>query len=214
MHYLPRSSEAEAFRALRTHLGNIHNGSTATTGRLIQLVSPSEDEGKTTVTSNLAFSVAQLGKKVLVIDADLRHGTLHEIFDVLSSKGLTSVLSEGVSIDEAIKRSPLASVDVLPRGPEVDNPVELLSKPEFSETLSSLRDRYDMILVDTPALLMFTDASVVGQKTDGVLLNLAIGQSSREGVVRAYELLQNNHTNVLGLVVNRTGVGNSNGYDA
>jgi len=197
----PESSAAEAFRALRTRLDIF---SDTGVGQVIQIASSRDGEGKTTVTANLAFSFAQLGKRVLVIDTDLRQGSLHQVFAVPNSRGLTSLLQDGNFWEEAIQRSPLAAVDLLVRGPEVNNPAELLAQERFTELLDSARAKYDLVLLDSSALLRVTEPSVLASKADGVLLSTMIGRSSLLEARQACELLDSLHAQTLGIVVNQT----------
>ncbi len=204
---LPESSVAEAFRALRTRLATDAGGNGNGRGRVIQLAGSREGDGKTTVTANLAFSFAQLGKRTLVIDTDLRNGMLHQVFDVSNTTGLTSVLQGTASLHHAIEHSPLAAVDLLSRGPAVDNPVELLAQPAFDDVLESARGRYDVILLDTSPLLTVTDPSVLAPKADAVLLSTVVGRSSIVDVRRACELLDTLEAKTVGIVVNRIPTG-------
>jgi len=197
---MPESSAAEAFRALRTRLDI---SSETGVGRVIQIASPRDGEGKTTVTANLAFSFAQLGKKVLVIDTDLREGTLHRVFAVRNDEGLTCRLQDGKPWEAAIQRSPLAAVDVLARGREVINPAELLAQQRFAELLAAARTKYDLVLLDSAALLRVTEPSVLASKADEVLLSTMIGRSSLTEVRQACELLDSLGARTLGIVVNQ-----------
>jgi len=163
------------------------------------------------VTANLAFSFSQLTERVLVIDADLRHGNLHTIFDVPNSKGLTSVLHGKGPVEDAIEHSPLATVDVLTRGPNVNHPAELLAQPEFEFLLESLRHQYDVVLLDTPPLLDATEASILAPKVDGVLVSLMIDHSSVPEAQHARDLLDTLRAKVLGIVINHVPPGRQNG---
>jgi len=206
---LEDSPVAEAFRGLRTRL---QRSLRSKNGRIVLIVSPREGEGKTTVAANLAFSLAQLGKKVIVVDADLRSGVLHDIFDVASSTGLTAVLAQGLPLEDHIQHSLLGGVDVLARGPEVDNPAELLARHEFEKLLEALRQHYDAVVIDTPPLLLVTDASVLAPLADGILLSLAIGKSSLAEGVHACELLENLGVKPMGVVVNEVPMGRPGTY--
>ncbi len=200
VHELPLSAAAEAFRALRTRL---LAGGGPPPGRVIAVVSPHAGEGKTMTVGNLAFSFSLLGQSVVVVDADLRQGSLGQIFSVPAARGLTSVLRDGVPVDEAVERSPRAPIDVLSRGPDAKNPVELLAQPEFDKVLHVLRERYDVVLVDTPAALAVTDASLVAAKADGVLLALMLGESTSEESSELGEILASVGARVLGVVLGR-----------
>lgn len=198
-HELPDSNFTEAIRGLRTRM---QNGAAHPNGLVMQLTSARDGEGKTTLASNLAFSFAQLGKKVIMVDADLRNGVLHEIFETPNDRGLVSVLNETVPLHDAICTSPLAKVDVLPRGQRASNPADLLGRESFSATLQSLRDTYDLVLIDTPAIFEFAEASIVAPKTDGVVLSVMVGKSSASEIQKATDLLQSLGSKVSGIVIN------------
>lgn len=206
---MPDSAGAEAFRALRTRLGTV---ATADCGVVLELASPCSGEGKTTVTANLACSFAQLGKRVVVVDADLRKGVMHRVFDVSAEKGLASVLRGEVSLEQAIERSSLGHVDVLSRGPAVAHPAELLSQPELEGVLKALVHEYDIVLLDTPPLLQAAEASAIATKTDGVIVNLMVGRSSIRDVQAACELLDSLGAKILGVVGNQVQGGKRYGY--
>jgi capsular exopolysaccharide synthesis family protein len=206
----PESSVAEAFRGLRTRVRVRANSGR---GTVIQVVSAREREGKTTVASNLALSFGQLGRKVVIVDADLRRGILHEVFDVPTSKGLTSILRDGMPADEAIQRSPLSEVDVLSRGPDARNPAELLGQPEFEKVLELLRDRYDVVLLDTPPLLPVADATALAPNSDCVLLTVLCGRSALADTVRARDMLDAVGTRLLGVVLNAMPPGARTGFE-
>ncbi len=200
----PGSPTAEAFRALRTRLEIAGNGAPC---RVIQVTSPKIDEGKTTVTANLAFSFAQLGKRVVVVDADLRNGCLGQIFGLSGCEGLTSVLREGKPLKDVIERSTLGAVDVLARGPAVPNPADMLAQPEFDKVLDILRQDYDVVLVDSPPLLAAAEASLLASKVDGVILSAMMDQSSLLDAQAARELLDGHGAIGLGIVLNQVPAG-------
>ena len=205
----PGSPTAEAFRALRTRLEIAGQDAPC---RVIQVASPAIDEGKTTITANLAFSFAQLGKRVVVVDADLRNGCLGEIFGLSGSEGLASVLRDGKPLEDAIERSPLGAVDVLARGPSVPNPADMLAQPAFDKVLEILRQDYDVVLVDSPPLLAAAEASMIASKVDGVMLSVTMDRSSLLDAQGARELLNGHGATGLGIVLNRVPAGRQ--YDA
>ncbi len=208
----PGSPTAEAFRALRTRLEIGNDGAPC---RVIQVTSPKVDEGKTTVTANLAFSFAQLGKRVVVIDADLRNGCLGKIFGLSGCEGLTSVLRDGKSLEDVIERSKLGAVDVLARGPAVPNPADILARPEFDKVLGILRQDYEVVLVDSPPLLIAAEAPMIASKVDGVILSAMMDQSSLLDAQAARELLNGCGAIGLGIVLNQVPAGKQyDTYDA
>jgi capsular exopolysaccharide synthesis family protein len=195
----PKSQLAEAFRAVRTALYFNTRGSGH---RVIQITSPTPSDGKSTLAGNLAVSIAQTGKNVLLIDADFRRPRIHTLFGLNREIGLSSVINGQAEPHDAIQDSGVANLSVMACGPRPDNPSELLTSPQFKEFLDAIRERFDFILIDTPPMLAVTDPSVVAPRVDGVLLTLRIKKNVRPGAIRATEMLSTLGANVLGAVVN------------
>lgn len=211
VYHHPSSLEAEAYRSLRTAL---YFGTRGEGHRVIQITSPNMGDGKTTLISNLAIAIAQSGKRVIVVDADLRRPRIHSLFGLPSgSSGLTAVLAGETPLVKAIKPTLIPGLDLLPCGTRPSNPAELLTSAEFEQVLSELRRDYDFILVDTPPLLAVTDPCVVAGHVDGVLLTIRVSKNGRPSAERAKELIGNIGVNLLGVVVNGIGRdGNGSGY--
>ena len=152
--------------------------------------------------ANLGFSIAQSGKKVLLLDADLRHPHLHSVFGLPNTPGLTSLLNDQADVTEAILETEIPGLALLPSGPCPPNPAELLTSPRLKELLVTLRERFDYILIDTPPLLAVTDPCVVAHAVDGVLLTLRNSKHGRPHAQCAKEILDRAGANVLGVVVN------------
>jgi len=200
-HYRPRSLEAEAFRSLRTAL----YFSTLGQGRkVIEITSPGALDGKSTLAANLAVAIAQSGKRVVLVDADLRTPRVHKLFGLLPTSGLASVLAGTAEPQEAVQASGIDGLSVLPCGPLPANPAELLTSPAFKDLLELLREQSDFVIVDTPPLLEVTDASVVASRVDGVLLTLRLGKNGRPAAEAAAETLAAVGATLLGVVVNGT----------
>jgi capsular exopolysaccharide synthesis family protein len=170
--------------------------------KVVQITSPSPGDGSTTLAANLAASIAQSGKRVLLIDADLRNPSLHKIFGVSNDAGLVSVVRGENDLPDAIQESEIPGLWLLPAGAPPVNPADLLASPRLPELLQHLREVYDVVLVDTPALLAATDAHVVATCADGVLLTIRIGNGNRPKLERAREILGTLGANLLGAVVN------------
>ena len=198
----PRSTVAEAYRAARTNLSYaIDLGSDR---RLILVTSPGPGEGKTTTAANLAVVFGLAGHRVCVMDTDLRRPTIHKVFGVDNSKGLTTLLlSREPDIDRTLVRSLYANVTVLPSGPLPPNPSELLGSARMQEILDGLRERFDVVLMDSSPALVVTDASVLGMLADGLLIVARAGKT-RAGELRATitELAQTGRP-IAGLILNR-----------
>jgi capsular exopolysaccharide synthesis family protein len=196
----PKSSEAEAYRGLRTQLYF------STQGRghqVIQVTSPVPGDGKSTLAANLALSVAQSGKRTVLIDCDFRKPRVHKLFGVPAPEtGLAGVVAGVVPLASELVPSGVANLDLLACGPRPANPAELLTSPQFQQVLSELRTIYDFVIVDSPPLLAVTDPAVVAPRVDGVLLVFRMTKKARPMAERACEQLAAVGANVLGVVVN------------
>lgn len=205
-HHKPRSLEAEAYRGVRTALYFSVRGAKH---KVVQVTSPNMGDGKTTLTTNLAVSMAQAGQRVVLVDADFRRPRVHKVFDVSARCGLASVIAGDAELDHAIQPSGIENLSLLPCGPIPQNPAELLTLPRFGELLEILRNRFDFVLIDTPPLLLVTDPCVVAPRVDGVILTIRVARNSRPQAERAKEILSTLGVEVLGVVVN--GVGRQHG---
>jgi len=202
IYHRPRSGEAEAYRSLRTALyfssrGNMH--------KVIQITSPKMADGKTTIASNLAIAIAQSGKRVVLVDADLRRPRLHALFGIRPEVGLTSVIVGEAELSAAVVDSGIDRLSLLPCGPRPENPAELLTQPRFEQVLADLRAQFDFVILDTPPLLAVTDPAVVVSRMDGVFLIVRVSKNGRPAAERAREILYTLQANVLGVVVNGVG---------
>jgi capsular exopolysaccharide synthesis family protein len=178
---------------------------------VIQVTSPEMGDGKTTLAANLAVSIAQSGKSIILIDADFRRPRIHKLFGLSPERGLASVINEPqTEINDVICPSGIPGLSILPCGPIPDNPAELLTQNRFKELLDYIRERYDFVVIDTPPLLKVTDPCVVVRRVDGVLLTIRISKNARPQAQRAKEILATLGANVFGVVVN--GVDRSGAY--
>jgi len=198
----PTALESEAFRTLRTTLAL---GARETNRLVISSAEPGD--GKTTVLANLAVSYAQSGKRVLMIDADMRRPGLTKLFELKGCSGLSDALissaplhAEGVA---GIQSLPLPGLDILPAGTRRPDSAELLAGPRLAELLSWAEGRYDQILIDSPPALAASDASIIARLVDGLVLVVQPKKSQRRMVVHAVEGFAALGVNVLGVVVNR-----------
>ena len=177
----PRSKISEQYRSLRT---NIQLSSSNHKSRTIVVTSPRYGEGKSTITVNLAVSIAQKGEKVLVIDANLRTPTIHEMFGVENTIGLTDILNGTTNLEGVVKKTEMESLDVLTSGPVPFNPSEILSSDAMDMLIQKAIGRYDIVLFDSSPVLEVTDTSVLADKCEGVLLviryNRTVNEDARE----------------------------------
>jgi len=197
-YHQPMSVEAEAVRGVRTVLFFSAQGKGH---RVIQVTSPEKGDGKSTLSANLAVSIAQAGKSILLIDADLRKPRQHRLFGLSPSLGLAAVIGGDAEPQDAIQSTAVPGLSILPCGPLPANPAELLTAPRFQELLAIFREKYDFVLIDTPALLAVSDGSVVAPRVDGVLLVIRISKNGRQLAERAKEVLTGLGVNILGVVV-------------
>jgi len=194
------SHAAEAFRTLRTAL---FFGVPKDEARKILVTSPAPGEGKSTITSNLAIAIAQVGQKVLVIDADLRRPTQHRIFGLdRQAKGLSAVLAGQMSLEEAIEHTPFENLHVLASGPDVPNPAEILNSESFARLLEKVAAGYDRVILDSPPVTAVTDPLILAAQTDVTILVLQAEVSTRRVSVQAREALASVDARVLGVAVN------------
>lgn len=209
--HTPSSVPAEAIRSCRTSV--FFELASVRGGKILQVSSPLPGDGKSTISGNLACSIAQSGKRTLLIDCDLRRPQITDNFDSSEKRGLTDVLNDTCDLPDAIHDTPLTTLKLMPSGPIPANPAEALSLPEMSELLDVLRDEFDYIILDTPPLLVVTDPSILASMVDGVVLALKIRRKSKPNVKEAASILRNVGARVLGVVINNSDESNaSDGY--
>jgi succinoglycan biosynthesis transport protein ExoP len=208
-HRRPRLAASEAYRGVRTALLLSKAGGI----RTLVVTSSTAREGKTSTTSNLATVLGQLGRKVLVVDADLRRPRIHEVFGISNRQGLVSVLAQGVDPAGLIVQTEVPNVWAIPAGATPPNPSELLSSSMMEHFATHVASSYDYVLYDTPPVAAVTDAVILGAMADGVVYTVAAGSVTRESALSGLERLQMSSIPVLGAVINRF-VAESNRYDA
>lgn len=195
-----KSIIAEQFRTIRT---SIKFSIPDTDFKTILVTSSITGEGKSTNTANLGVVFAQEGKKVLIVDADMRKPTLHHTFGVFNTVGLSTILSKQDEFYYAIQETPLVGLHILPSGPIPPNPAELLSSRTFSTFLEQAKKVYDMIIFDAPPLLSVTDAQILSHQCDGTLLIVYSGVAEKEDVIKAQSILTSSNAKILGVVLNQ-----------
>lgn len=206
----PMSPAAEGYRTLRT---NIQFSILDKQIQVIMAASAQMNEGKTTTISNLAVTYAQEGKKVVIIDGDLRKPSLHHIFMQPNHNGLTSVLSRQYDLDEVIRQTYVDNLYLIPSGPIPPNPTELLGSQQMNDLMEQLKRDYDVILFDTSPIMAVTDALIISSLCDGVVLVIHGGKAKKEIVHKAKAQLDHAKANILGVVLNQVPVrGNDADY--
>lgn len=197
VHHLPQSVNAEVFRALRTSLFFKRKQGE----RVFSISSPNQADGKSTLTSCLATSIAQSGKSILLIDCDMRAPTIHNQFGVKNNIGLREVLESDQEPWEIIQSTEVELLSVLTAGGKPDNPAELLSSERFKNLLEVLRERFDFVLLDCPPLLPVSDPAIVAPIADGTLLLINVAKNSRPEAIQAKEILDSVGAKTTGVVV-------------
>jgi non-specific protein-tyrosine kinase len=196
----PRSPVSEAYRTLRT---NLDFSSLDKPIKTMLVTSAGPEEGKSTVLANLAVTTAQAGRRVILVDCDLRRPTLHNIFNLKNDVGLTTMV-----VDDAAMESPplrdtgVEGLQLVSSGPLPPNPSELLGSRRMEEIIAALLERADVVLFDAPPVVAVTDAAVLATKVDGVLLVVNAGGTKRDYARAAKARLEKVNANLLGAVLN------------
>jgi non-specific protein-tyrosine kinase len=195
----PQSPIAEAYRTLRT---NLDFSSLDHPLNTMVVTSAGPEEGKSTTLANLAVTTAQAGRKVVLVDCDLRRPRLHELFGLSNEKGLTTMVVD----DAAMQQPPLQETGVeglhlLTSGPQPPNPVELLASRRMADVIELLAGQADVVFFDAPPVIAVTDAAVLASRVDGVLLVISAGSTKRDYVRQAQALLQKVNARVVGTVL-------------
>ncbi len=189
----------ETFRSIRSGLLLSGSGKMV---RTMAVVSPGEGEGKTFIAANLAVVFAQLGLRTLLIDLNFRSPRVHDLFRIKNNTGASSLIIKRALMDDAVRRTPMFTLRILPSGPRPPNPLELLSWPDTSELLDSLKDLYDIIIVDTPNFCGSSDARVISTLCDGTII-VALKGSTRQGeFARVKKELDDSGVRIMGVVMN------------
>ncbi|MCA9076397.1 MAG: polysaccharide biosynthesis tyrosine autokinase [Planctomycetaceae bacterium] len=212
-YHRPGSREAEAYRSVRTTL---FFSTAPKNERVIQVSSPEPGDGKTTSIANLAVAVAQSGKRVLLIDGDLRRPTIHGLFNLPQHVGLSDVLRREVEWMNAVRPTEIDGLFVLTAGDTPDNPAELLSTSDLSSTLKAARGEFDYVFIDTPPILAVSDPCIISPHVDGMVLVVRMQKNKRPAVIRTKDILDSHGVQVYGIIANDMGTDESTGenYDA
>ena len=200
--HLPKSQMSEAFRALRT---SILLSQADHPPQVILVTSALPREGKTTAAANLAVTLAQLGDRTVLVDADLRKPGVGRLLNLGSGKyaGLSSYLAGVSSLDLVTVPHPaIPNLAAIPTGPLPPNPADLLSSHKFADAITELRTKFKFIVIDSPPVMAATDAVIVSVQTDGVLLVVRSGETPKEAFTRTRDLLNSVKCRILGVVLN------------
>jgi succinoglycan biosynthesis transport protein ExoP len=195
---------AEGFRTVLTSL--LFAGENASRPRVLLLTSASPMEGKTTVVCNLGIAMAEIRQRVLLIDADLRKPRLHQLFRLANKEGLSTILAEPAleldTLDKLIQESGVPGLSALTSGPPTFDVANLLHSPLFRDILTYLKGKFDMILIDTPPSLQMADARIAGRLTDGVVLVVRAGRTTRDAAMAIHQRFAEDRIKILGTILN------------
>jgi succinoglycan biosynthesis transport protein ExoP len=203
-HLYPKFSIAEDYRTIRMSILFSHADSAPKT---IAFTSTLPQEGKTATVSNLAVSFAQLEGKVLLIDADLRKPRLHKVFNVRNVNGLSSFLTGKNTFDEVVQKTCIDNIWTVPSGPHPPNPAELLNSKRMKELLAQAKDRFNIVLLDTPPVLAVIDPVIVSSLVDSTVFVVRAGKTTRRPLLRAIEEIRKSKADIIGVVFNEVKIG-------
>lgn len=206
----PATNQAESYRTLRTALQYVRVDDPI---RRLQVTSPDAQDGKTTTAANLAVALALTGRRVLLVDLDLRRPRLHEFFGKSNGAGFTSLVGHPENWNDAIQNvEAVDGLSLLPSGPVPANPAELLESASARELMELLGHRFDIMIVDSPPILGLSDALVISSMVDSTLLVARAGSITRHGLKAAVESLRRVNAPLIGAVVNAVGLSKHLGY--
>jgi capsular exopolysaccharide synthesis family protein len=197
--HAPRSAESEVYRVARTSLMiSNRKGSVQT----MMMTSPQPGDGKSTTISNLAVSFARTGKKVLLIDADMRRPVVSKLFGLDEQAGLADVLAGQATISQATVTSEVAELDIMPNGMPTSVPAELLESHRLAKVLQDARRVYDLVLIDAPPLLAVADPAIIAPLVDSVILTVRVSKNGRRPVEHAARILEDIDARAAAVIVN------------
>lgn len=196
----PKNPAAEAYRVIRTGIQFAQAGKELQT---IALTSCTPNEGKSTTIANLAVVLTQAGKSVLLIDCDMRNPTVHKNFNLSNKVGLSSCISMGTALSDAVQKTSIEGLYALTGGVIPPNPSELLGSEQMKNVLQRAKEQYDYVLIDTPPVMPVTDALIVSRFVDGMILVIASAEVKVEMARDVKNQLVNAGANILGVVLNK-----------
>ncbi len=211
----PKSQESEVFRGLRTVL---FFRAAELKAKTIAITSSNSGDGKSTLSANIAVSIAQAGRSVLVIECDLRRPAVAKLFNCHENLGVSDVMSQSISLENAIRSTELEKLDLLPAGTLPINPAELLASDQFKALIKKVEQQYDFVILDCPPVLAVADPCIVSEVAGAVVVVVRLTAHSRVELRRTVEMLNEVSASTMGLIINASsledeaGAGRRNGY--
>ena len=193
----PQSTISEAYRTLRTNLSFYSLDNPL---RSLVVTSPAVSEDKGESVANLAVTMAQSGRKTLLIDCDLRRPVLHDFFGLSNDDGLTNMILNDAETPP-LQPTSVENLSLLASGPKPPNPADLLGSKKVDQLIISMTERFDFVLFNAPPVVAVTDATILGAKVDGVLLVITAGKTRRDHAEKAKEMLEQAHVRVVGVAL-------------
>ena len=210
VHLSPRDPVAEAYRAIRTSI--IFSATEERPLKCIVITSPGPQDGKTTTLCNLGISMAQLRKKVLLVDGDLRKPRLHDIFGGDNNIGLSSFLCGQADLGKLVQKTDIENLFLVKGGPHPPNPSELIESNKLKEFVKEVKKEFDFVLFDSPPVNVVTDAIILSPITDGVILVAESGKTPKRALLRIMPILKNAKARLIGIILNKVSLTAHNYY--
>jgi capsular exopolysaccharide synthesis family protein len=193
----PRSPVSEAYRTLRTNLSFYSLDNPL---RSLVVTSAAPEEGKSTTIANLAVTMAQSGRKTILVDCDLRRPSLHTLFNLENNAGFTNMMLDE-NAAAPLQKTEVDNLWVLTSGPKPPNPADLLGSRQMDRVIETLAGQADLVLFDAPPVVAVTDAVVLGAKVDGVLLVVSAGKTRRDHAEKAKQILEKANVRIIGVTL-------------
>lgn len=198
-YYQPQSYITEQYRLLKN---NIQFSSVDKEIKTIVVTSPEPADGKTTTSANLSIVLAQQGKRVILVDSDLRKPSVHYSFNISNLHGLTNVLTREISLENAILKTHIHNLEVLTSGPIPPNPSELLESKAMELLIYQLHSGFDYVVFDTPPILAVSDSQILANKCEGVIMVVSSGKTRKDAALKSKNILLQANARLIGVVMN------------
>ncbi|MFP3323210.1 CpsD/CapB family tyrosine-protein kinase [Planococcus sp. SIMBA_160] len=205
----PNSVISEQYRTIRTTINFSLPGNEMKT---LLFTSASKEEGKSTTSANMAVVFAESGKKVLLVDADMRKPTLHHTFHLNNHIGLSNLLIGKGELEQSVRDSGIPGLELLTSGQIPHNPAELLDSPMLDRLVAEMKERYDLIIFDSPPILSVTDSKILANKCDGTVLVVNTGKTEKQSAIKARDSLATSKAYIVGVVMNNYKLGKDHYY--